>query len=204
MPLRQAAKRYLVDPSLAAAALETSPTRLKADLAYFGLLFKNLVVRDLAAYAASKGCTVGGGPSSAANGVTGGRYAFLPRRQSLQRGQTRDLLPVRGARWFHQRAPCSARQTSQPKTARDGLAWPPHSNTKCCPRCRRYHTRKECQREQVRGDANDPHARPLSSCATESSSRRRYRNLANQCRKTVANKTATDTQRTILSMSLGR
>ena len=58
VPLRQAAKRYLADPSLAAAALETSPTRLKADLAYFGLLFENLVARDLAVYAASNGCTV--------------------------------------------------------------------------------------------------------------------------------------------------
>lgn len=58
VPLRQAPKRYLADPSLAAAALEAGPSRLKGDLAYFGLLFENLVARDLAVYAASSSGTV--------------------------------------------------------------------------------------------------------------------------------------------------
>jgi len=45
--LRQTAKRHLVDPSLAVAALGASPTRLLGDLNLMGLLFESLVVRDL-------------------------------------------------------------------------------------------------------------------------------------------------------------
>lgn len=49
--LRQAAKRHYVDPSLAVAALRATPDRLRKDLAYFGLLYESLVIRDLRIYA---------------------------------------------------------------------------------------------------------------------------------------------------------
>jgi len=49
--LRRAAKRHLVDPSLAAAAMGAGPTRLLRDLETLGLLFESLVVRDLHIYA---------------------------------------------------------------------------------------------------------------------------------------------------------
>ncbi len=49
--LRRSAKRHFVDPSLAVAALRTSPTALLADLNYLGYLFESLVVRDLRIYA---------------------------------------------------------------------------------------------------------------------------------------------------------
>ena len=45
--LRHAAKRHFVDPSLAAAALGATPTRLVADLNLLGLMFESLVIRDL-------------------------------------------------------------------------------------------------------------------------------------------------------------
>ena len=44
-------KRHFVDPSLAVAALGTSPAGLLADLNYLGYLFESLVVRDLRVYA---------------------------------------------------------------------------------------------------------------------------------------------------------
>lgn len=49
--LRRAAKRHFVDPSLAVAALRTSPQPLLRDLNLLGLLFESLVVRDLRVYA---------------------------------------------------------------------------------------------------------------------------------------------------------
>lgn len=49
--LRRAAKRHFVDPSLAVAALKTSPAALLRDLNFLGLLFESLVVRDLRIYA---------------------------------------------------------------------------------------------------------------------------------------------------------
>jgi uncharacterized protein len=49
--LRSAPKRHFCDPSLAAAALQTTPTQLLRDLNYFGFLFESLVVRDLRVYA---------------------------------------------------------------------------------------------------------------------------------------------------------
>ena len=49
--LRSTPKRYLADPSLAAAALRTSPTGLRADLSALGLLFESLALRDLRVYA---------------------------------------------------------------------------------------------------------------------------------------------------------
>ena len=49
--LRRAAKRHLVDPSPAIAALGASPDRLMQDLPAFGLLFESLAVRDLRIYA---------------------------------------------------------------------------------------------------------------------------------------------------------
>lgn len=49
--LRSAAKRHFVDPSLAVAALDTTPERLLGDLETLGFLFESLVVRDLRVYA---------------------------------------------------------------------------------------------------------------------------------------------------------
>ncbi|KAA0269760.1 MAG: ATP-binding protein [Acidobacteria bacterium] len=48
--LRRAAKRHFVDPSLAVAALRTTPRRLLDDLNYLGYLFESLVIRDLRIY----------------------------------------------------------------------------------------------------------------------------------------------------------
>lgn len=49
--LRAAAVRHFVDPSLAVAAAQVAPDRLMRDLRWLGLLFENLVVRDLRVYA---------------------------------------------------------------------------------------------------------------------------------------------------------
>lgn len=49
--LRAAAVRHFVDPSLAVAAAQVAPDRLIRDLRWLGLLFENLVVRDLRVYA---------------------------------------------------------------------------------------------------------------------------------------------------------
>lgn len=49
--LRRAPKRHFVDPSLAVAALQTSPEALLRDLNLLGLLFESLAVRDLRVYA---------------------------------------------------------------------------------------------------------------------------------------------------------
>ncbi len=49
--LRDKPRTHLVDPSLAAAALDASPTKLLRDLNTLGLLFESLVVRDLRVYA---------------------------------------------------------------------------------------------------------------------------------------------------------
>jgi uncharacterized protein len=49
--LRSAAKRHFVDPSLAVAALRTSPEGLLKDMNLLGFLFESLVVRDLRVYA---------------------------------------------------------------------------------------------------------------------------------------------------------
>lgn len=47
-------KRYLVDPSLAAASLGVSPdTLLRGDFQTFGLLFETLCMRDLRVYASA-------------------------------------------------------------------------------------------------------------------------------------------------------
>lgn len=48
--LRKSAKRHLVDPSLAAAALGAGPAALLKDLNLLGFLFESLVVRDLRVY----------------------------------------------------------------------------------------------------------------------------------------------------------
>ena len=45
-----------VDPSLAAAALEAGPDRLRSEVGYFGCIFENLVMRDLMVYAEANGC----------------------------------------------------------------------------------------------------------------------------------------------------
>jgi uncharacterized protein len=49
--LRSAPKRHFADPSLAVAALATSPQGLLADLNLLGLLFESLVIRDLRVFA---------------------------------------------------------------------------------------------------------------------------------------------------------
>ncbi len=54
-PLRAAAKRHFVDPSLAVAALGSSPDRLLTDLKTLGYLFESLVIRDLRIYAQTFG-----------------------------------------------------------------------------------------------------------------------------------------------------
>jgi predicted AAA+ superfamily ATPase len=48
--LRSAPKRHFVDPSLAVAALRSTPVRLLDDLKLLGFLFESLVIRDLRAY----------------------------------------------------------------------------------------------------------------------------------------------------------
>lgn len=49
--LRSAAKRHFVDPSLAVAALRSTPERILGDMNLFGFLFESLVIRDLRVYA---------------------------------------------------------------------------------------------------------------------------------------------------------
>jgi uncharacterized protein len=56
--IRNAAKRHFVDPSLAVAALRTTPEQLLADLNLLGLLFESLVIRDLRVYAEASDATV--------------------------------------------------------------------------------------------------------------------------------------------------
>jgi len=48
--LRVAATRHFVDPCLAVAALNASPSKLIKDFNFFGFLFESLVVRDLRVY----------------------------------------------------------------------------------------------------------------------------------------------------------
>jgi len=49
--LRASAVRHFVDPSLAVAAMRATPDRLLGDIQWLGLLFENLVIRDLRVYA---------------------------------------------------------------------------------------------------------------------------------------------------------
>jgi predicted AAA+ superfamily ATPase len=49
-PLQSSSTRYFVDPSLAVAALGQGPTQLLGDLNATGLLFENLVLRDVRIY----------------------------------------------------------------------------------------------------------------------------------------------------------
>lgn len=53
--LRKSAKRHFVDPSIAVAALQTSPEGLLHDFNTFGYLFESLCVRDLRIYAQMMG-----------------------------------------------------------------------------------------------------------------------------------------------------
>jgi predicted AAA+ superfamily ATPase len=57
-PLRASATRYMVDPSLAVAALGVGPEQLLADLNATGFHFEALVVRDLRVYAQPLGGTL--------------------------------------------------------------------------------------------------------------------------------------------------
>ncbi|WP_159805951.1 ATP-binding protein [Cellulomonas citrea] len=56
--LRDKPRTHLVDPSLAAAALDASPATLVRDLNTLGLLFESLVVRDMRVYADALDATV--------------------------------------------------------------------------------------------------------------------------------------------------
>lgn len=56
--LRKSPKRHFVDPSLAVAALGTTPDRLLNDLKYLGFLFESMVYRDMAIYARAIGAEV--------------------------------------------------------------------------------------------------------------------------------------------------
>ena len=56
--LRNAPKRHLADPSLAAAALGATPEAVMSDLKFAGLLFESLVVRDLHVYGQPTGCEI--------------------------------------------------------------------------------------------------------------------------------------------------
>ena len=56
--LRQAPKRHLVDPSIAAALVGASPASLSSDPKTLGLLFESLVIHDLKVYASVSGATV--------------------------------------------------------------------------------------------------------------------------------------------------
>lgn len=56
--LRSAAKRHFVDPSLAAAAMGTTPHGLLSDLRTAGFLFESLVIRDLRIFAQTFGARV--------------------------------------------------------------------------------------------------------------------------------------------------
>jgi len=53
--VRTSPKKALVDPSIACAALQCSPKELAMDPISFGLLFENMVDRDLNVYAQSQG-----------------------------------------------------------------------------------------------------------------------------------------------------
>lgn len=52
------AKNSLIDPSIAAAALNCTPKELEVDPQTFGLLFENLVTRDLSVYIENSGGTL--------------------------------------------------------------------------------------------------------------------------------------------------
>lgn len=56
--IRTSPKKSMIDPSLAVAALGVSPKELMLDIRTFGLLFENLVNRDLSVYANSIGGTL--------------------------------------------------------------------------------------------------------------------------------------------------
>lgn len=75
--------RFLVDPSIAAAALEADPQKLLADISTLGILFETLCIRDLKVYAqALKGQLFRyhdntGLEADAVFSLRGGRYALL-------------------------------------------------------------------------------------------------------------------------------
>jgi len=57
-PLRQASKRHLVDPSLAAAAIGATSEKLLMDFSTLGFLFESLCTRDIRVYSAANYATV--------------------------------------------------------------------------------------------------------------------------------------------------
>lgn len=56
--IRTSPKKSMIDPSLAVAALGTSPKEIMLDIRTFGLLFENLVNRDLSVYVNAIGGTL--------------------------------------------------------------------------------------------------------------------------------------------------
>ncbi len=56
--IREKSTRHFVDPSIAAAALGTSPNSLFKDIKTFGLLFESLAIRDLKIYCDSFGAKI--------------------------------------------------------------------------------------------------------------------------------------------------
>ena len=56
--LRNAPKRHFTDPSLAVAALASTPDAVTSDLKHAGLLFESLVVRDLRVYGQAADCEI--------------------------------------------------------------------------------------------------------------------------------------------------
>lgn len=81
--IRTSDTRYFVDPSIAVAALETSPTGLMQDLRTFGFIFETLCMRDLRAYVESSGGSVShyhdsnGLECDAVVHLYGGAYGFV-------------------------------------------------------------------------------------------------------------------------------
>jgi predicted AAA+ superfamily ATPase len=57
-PLRQAPKRHLSDPSLAAAAIGATKDKLLKDFNTLGYLFESLCVRDMRVYSATNGASI--------------------------------------------------------------------------------------------------------------------------------------------------
>lgn len=81
--IRTTDTRYFVDPSIAVAALETSPEGLLNDLRTFGFVFETLCMRDLRAYVESAGGSVShyhdsnGLECDAVVHLYGGAYGFI-------------------------------------------------------------------------------------------------------------------------------
>ena len=128
--LRRAAKRHLVDPSLAVAALDGGPQRLWGDLPAFGLLFESMAVRDLRVYAPGGARTHC--PLPRQQRTRGGRHHRARRRRLDRAGdqarrrhrhQQRRTVPAQASR-HRAAAPC--RRPREPGRGNGhGLRLPP-------------------------------------------------------------------------------